>query len=155
MLLDRLTTLYRNNLAILLAGMMSILLMPSQAVFAADFEIEAINQKLSDIESLLKRERYDEKKLKEFTNQITEIKSGATTCVTDFVAQQTDTQAILASLGEPAPKEPLDVTRKRRDIQKQLTDIEKQLGSCRVVVIRSEELQDKINEATKLSLIHI
>ena len=149
MLLERLTTLYRNNLAILLAGMMSFLLMPSQAVFAADFEIEAINQKLSDIESLLKRERYDEKKLKEFTNQITEIKSGATTCVTDFVAQQTDTQAILASLGEPAPKEPLDVTRKRRDIQKQLTDIEKQLGSCRVVVIRSEELQDKINEATK------
>ena len=150
MLLYRLTSLFRNRTVVVLAGIMSfLLLMPSQAIFAANFDLEAVNQKLSGIEVLLERKHYDENKLKEFASQISNIKTGATNCVTDFVTQQSDTQAILDSLGEPAPKEPLDVTRKRRDIQKQLTDIEKQLGSCRVLVIRSEELHNKINEATK------
>jgi len=129
-----------------------LLLMPSQVTFAANFDIEAANQKLSDIETLLERKHYDENKLKEFATQISTTKTSATNCVTDFTTQQTDTKAVLASLGEPIPKESADVARKRRDIQKQLSDIEKQLGSCRVIVIRSEELQTKINEANKALL---
>ena len=151
--LYRLTSLLRNNIATVLAGLvLLVLLLPSRAIFAADFNIETANQKLSDIETLLERKHYDEKKLKEFVNQISNIKTAATNCVTDFTTQQTDTQAILTSLGEPIPKEPVDVSRKRRDIQKQLSDVEKQLGSCRVVVIRSEELQTKITEANKALL---
>jgi len=150
MFLYRLASLYRNKLVFVWAGMVSLMLMlPSQAIFAANFDTEVANQKLSDIETLLKRKLYDEKKLKEMANQINNIKTSATNCINEFVVQQSDTQAIMASLGETAPKEPLDVTRKRRDLQKQLTEIEKQLGSCRVVVIRTEELQNLLNESTK------
>jgi len=150
MLLYRLTSLFRNRTVVLLAGMLSLLLLfPFQSTFAADFEIDTASKDLTQIESLLKRQIYDEKKLKDFANQVTSIKAGATACVTDFEIQQVDTQAALASLGEPTPKDPLDVTRKRRDIQKQLTNIEKQLGSCRVLVLQSDELHGKINNATK------
>jgi potassium efflux system protein len=143
-------SLFRNGTVVLLAGMLSLLLLfPFQSTFAADFEIDTASKVLTEIESLLKRQLYDEKKLKEFANQVTNIKAGAAACVTDFEIQQVDTQAALASLGEPTPKDSLDVTRKRRDIQKQLTNIEKQLGSCRVLVLRSEELHGQINNATK------
>ena len=149
----RLAVMFRNSGLLMLAGMVSVLLLlPPQAVLAADFEIEAVNKTLTNIEYLLKRKQYDEKKLKELANQVTDIKAGAAKCVTEFETQQTDIQATLASLGEPTPKDSLDVTRKRREIQKQLTNIENQLGSCRVLVLRSEELHGQINEATRTLL---
>ena len=145
-----LTSLLRTNSRMLLAGMLSfLLLLPAQTVCAEDLDIEAASKSLTEIEQLIKRKRYDEKKLKEFANQITDIKADATKCVTEVETQQTEVQAALTSLGEPVAKEPLDVVRKRRDIQKQLTEIEKLLGSCRVLTIRSEELLDQINKATK------
>jgi potassium efflux system protein len=150
MRLYRLTSLFRNGTVVFLASMLSLLLLfPMQSTYAADIDIDTASKTLTEIESLLKRQRYDEDKLKEFANQVSNIKASAATCVTDFETQQVDTQAALASLGEPTPKDSLDVTRKRRDIQKQLTNIEKQLGSCRVLVLHSEELHGKINNATK------
>jgi small-conductance mechanosensitive channel len=129
-----------------------VLLAPSQQVFAAEFDIEAASKSLTDIELILKRQRYDEKKLKELASQVTDIQANATNSVTKFEQQQLVTQEALTSLGEPAPKEPPAVTLKRRDIQKQLADIEKNLGSSRVLVIRSDELLLEIKNATKTLL---
>lgn len=126
-----------------------VFLAPSHTTFAADFDVEATSKSLTDIEQVLTRKRYDEKKLRELANQITDIEAKATKCVTDFENQQTVTKGALDSLGEPVPKETPEVTNKRRDIQKQLTDLEKQLGSCRVLVIRSKELHLEITDATK------
>ncbi len=144
------TLRYQNCILMLLAGLLSLLLLaPSQTAFAAEFDIEATDKTLSEFETLLKRKRYDEKKLKELANQVASIKTNASNCVTEFEAQLKETQAILEKLGEPDKQEPPDVSRKRRDLQKQITNIEKQLGSCRVLVIRSEEQQHNINAATK------
>jgi small-conductance mechanosensitive channel len=129
-----------------------LLLAPSQPSFAAEFDIEAASKNLTDIELILKRQRYDEKKLKELASQVTDIQADAANSVTKFEQQQLVTQEALTSLGDPAPKEPPDVTRKRRDIQKQLADIEKNLGSSRVLVIRSDELLLEIKNATKTLL---
>jgi small-conductance mechanosensitive channel len=125
------------------------LLLPLQSTHAADFDIDAASKSLTDIERILKRQRYNEKKLKEFANQITDIEADAANCVTEFEKQLAVTQESLTSLGEPAPKESLEVSRKRRDIEKQLAALEKQLGSCRVLVIRSGELHLAISDATK------
>jgi small-conductance mechanosensitive channel len=129
-----------------------LLLAPSKPSFAAEFDIEAASKSLTDIELILKRQRYDEKKLKELASQVTNIQADAANSVTKFEQQQLVTQEALTSLGEPAPKEPPDVTLKRRDIQKQLADIEKNLGSSRVLVIRSDELLLEIKNATKTLL---
>jgi potassium efflux system protein len=155
MALRRLTSLSPNGTVhVLLLGMLLsvALLIPSLPAFAADFNIEAASKSLTDIERILKQQRYNEKKLKELANQITGIQADATNCVTEFEKQQSVTQEALASLGEPTPKEPPDVTRKRRDIQTQLADLEKQLGSCRVLVLRSDELLLEISKATKALL---
>ena len=125
------------------------LLGPSQPALAADLDTESLSKTVTDVERTLARKRYDVNTLKELVNQVAEVKSKAGTCVTDFEIHQTEVQAALTSLGEATAKDPIDVTRKRRDIQKQLTDIEKQLGSCRVLVIQSEELHTKLNEAIK------
>ena len=134
----------------LVIGLLSVLLLlPPQTAAAEDFDIDAAANSLTDIEQQLKRERYDEKNLKQFVNQVAGIKADAASCVTKLETQQSEVQAALTSLGEPAAKESPDVVRKRRDIQKQLTNIEKQLGSCRVLMLRSEELHAQINKATK------
>lgn len=145
-----LTSLFRNNSRIVLVSLLSLLLLlPAQTVDAKDFDIDAASKSLTEIERLIKHKRYDEKKLRESANRITTIKAEAADCVTELETQQSDVQAALTSLGEPVAKDPLDVVRKRRDIQKQLANIEKQLGSCRVLTIRSEELLAQINKATK------
>ena len=145
-----LTSLFRSNSLILLTGLiMLLLLLPLHAAQAEEFDIDAAAKTLTDIEQSLNRKRYDEKKLKEFANQITTIKAGATSCVTKFETQQSNIQAALASLGEPTAKDSPDVVSKRRDIQNQLTSIEKQLGSCRVLTLHSEELLAQTNKATK------
>ena len=135
---------------VLIGIMLSVVFIaPNQAAFAAEFDIDAASKSLTDIERLLEQKRYNEKTLKELVNQVTDIQGEATNCVADLEKQQIITQESLTSLGEPAPKEPVDVTRKRRDIQKQLTELEKQLGSCRVLVLRSDELNIAINNANK------
>jgi potassium efflux system protein len=153
MLQHHFTCQLRNNIVVLLAGLIVLLvLLPHRVVFAADFDIDATDKTLSEIEVLLKRKHYDENKLKDLANQVASIKTSATNCVTDFETQQTETKAVLEKLGEPDKKEPPDVTRKRRDLQKQLTNTEKQLGSCKVLAIRSDELQNEILQSTKLLL---
>ena len=150
----RLTFPFPYSIVQVLLGIMLclVLLASSQPAFAAEFDIEAASKSLTDIELILKRKRYDEKKLKELASQITNIQADATNSVTKFEQQQLVTQEALTSLGEPIPKEPPDVTRKRRDIQNQLADIEKNLGSSRVLVIRSDELLLEIKDATKTLL---
>ena len=150
----RLTFPFPYSIAQVLVGILlsAVLLGSSQQVFAAEFDIEAAAKSLTDIELILKRQRYDEKKLKELASQVTDIQADAANSVTKFEQQQLVTQEALTSLGEPAPKEPPDVTLKRRDIQKQLSDIEKNLGSSRVLVIRSDELLLEIKNATKTLL---
>lgn len=139
-----------STVQVLLGMVLSVfLLLPSQPALAADLDIEALSKTVTDVERTLARKRYDVKTLKELVNQVAEVKSKAGTCVADFEIQQTEVQAALTSLGEATAKDPIDVTRKRRDIQKQLTDIDKQLGSCRVLVIQSEELHIKLNDAIK------
>ena len=126
-----------------------VLLVPAQLVFAADFDIEAASKSVTNIERTLKRKAYNEKKLKQLANQVADIHAGATNCVTKFEEQLTITQEALDSLGEPAPKETPEVTSKRREIKKQVGELEKQLGICRVLVLRGEELQLEIAKATK------
>ena len=139
-----------STVQVLMGMLLSVvLLLPLQSAHAADYDIDAASKSLTDIENILKRQRYNEKKLKEFANQITDIEADAASCVTEFEKQHADTQAGLDSLGEPAPKESPEVSRKRRDIEKQLVALDKQLGSCRVLVIRSGELHLAINDATK------
>lgn len=106
---------------------------------------------LDKTENYLKRHRYDEAKIPDATKQVSQIKSEATQCIATETANLAKTKADLDSLGEPSRVEPTDVKQKRAELNNIIQNSEKLLASCRVFILRSDEiLQNLSAEQQKL-----
>ena len=82
----------------------------------------------------------DEKALTRWERQIGKIKTQATDCVVSAQRQLNETESDLNTLGAKVVGEDVAVTRKRRALEQEKAALQKQLASCRLLVLRSDEV---------------
>jgi small-conductance mechanosensitive channel len=120
---------------------------PAQA--AEPDEVVAIDGRLDSldkIEASLRKERYDEKELKEWQKGLASSRVFASACLTDKEATLKEYEQTLTGLGEPTKGEPRDVAEKRTTLSREKASIEKIQARCQLLQLRSRELSDVINK---------
>ena len=101
---------------------------------------------LNTIENNLKRNRYSEDEIPKTTKQVTPIKLAASQCILDESANIKKLNIDLDSLGKLTKVEPEDVKQKRYELNDKILKAEKLLASCRVFVLRSEEILKNLSD---------
>jgi len=120
------------------------------AVQAAEApDVDAMSARLNKLDETLKQRHFSLDRLAELAKEASTIKGKALSCVTRTGSNQAEVQKILDSLGQPAESEPVEVTRKRAEVQKQLSQIEGRQAACKVLVLRSDEVLQTIAGRSK------
>ncbi|TCK18441.1 small-conductance mechanosensitive channel [Thiogranum longum] len=140
-----------------LAGMLrvvSLLLLCAafSPAIAQDTDLDAFGKMLKTIESDLAKPQIRQETLEKWARKIAAGRPMALDCVEKGEKKQQKLEEDLVSLGEYVSGEPADVTRKRNQVKREIKDIERDLAGCRLLVLRSEELQKSISQETKALL---
>lgn len=114
--------------------------------------LETLPPELDDIDRQLKRENYQELDLQAWIDQLSGAQSRLTDCVNNTEKTVARLNGDLESLGEAVRGEAADVARKRKDVRNEISTQERKLGECRVLLLRSEDLLQKINALYKAAL---
>lgn len=133
---------------------MVLFAMVTPLVAGEALDTRKVAQQLTQYERQLKRRSIDVAQLKELASAVTGLQGAARTCVAETEPQIEKLQHDLDSLGEPSAKDSADVKRQRLDIKKQLVEAERQLGTCKALVLRSDDLLKAINDRTRDVLAH-
>jgi len=136
---------------ILLVPLLLVFAVVSSA-FAAQTDLDAFGKTLKSIEASLKRHSKEQDVLEKWSRKIAAGRPLALDCVEQGEGQQKKLGEDLTSLGEYVAGEPRDVTRKRNEVKREIKDIERELAGCRLLVLRSEELQNTISKEMKALL---
>ena len=111
--------------------------------------IEQATQIVKKQEVLLKKstpQRANINALTDSLKEINKIKSKAQDCIVDTEKQLQKTLDDLKTLGEPAKKESKEVVKKRSSLTAQQKELDKQLSSCKLLQLQSQDLIKDINE---------
>lgn len=119
---------------------------------ALDQQFTAYKKQLDKIEHTLDRHRFTRDDLGAWLTDIADMKSAAGACVSDLEGQLEKLKADLATLGEPVAKEPADVVRQRRRIERAQIEVEKDLAACRLLALRSDTLLKRVSGENKALL---
>ena len=119
---------------------------------AQDTNLDTFGKTLKSIESELSGSQIEQETLEKWARDIAAGRPLALDCVRQGEAKLKKLTADLGSLGEPVTGEPRDVVRKRNQLKNEIKDIERDLAGCRLLVLRSEELQKRISQETKTLL---
>lgn len=127
----------------------SYLLFISNVVYCAEdvdkLNPVTINKVLDKTERELDRKTLRVNKLDEYFKKIKDYRAWAVSCVAEKEKNILDVTENAGVLGEKVKGETLSVTKKRADLFKQETNFRKTLATCNVVLLRTQELSDKIN----------
>ncbi len=128
----------------LLAGLWLPAVACSAETAAAKTPLEALAENLRDIDKQLTKGGFTEDQLKIWSDRLAAERGFAADCVgsADLTLQRLKTD--LASLGEAVKNEPADVARKRREFVKSIADQERKLAECRVLVLRGNEINQRV-----------
>lgn len=107
--------------------------------------IQNYSTTLDNIERNLKRHSYNEDKIPEATKQVAEIKLAATQCISTETANSEKLKSDLNSLGAQSNNEPADARQKRAELNNEIIKSENMVSSCRVFLLRSEELLNTLS----------
>ena len=77
---------------------------------------------------------------------INQIKNNAHECIASTESELQKITEDLATLGEPADKENPDVVKKRQSLTTQQKELDKQLSSCKLLLLQSQDLIETINQ---------
>ncbi len=119
---------------------------------AQQTDLETFGKTLKTIEQRIAKRPLKQDDLVKWARRIAEGRPLALDCVEQGEAQRSKLDEDLASLGEYVAGEPRDVTRKRNEVKKAIKEVERQLAGCRLLVLRSEELQRTISQEMKAIL---
>lgn len=111
--------------------------------------VKKLDTSIDKIERGLKRRVRDLDLLATWTKQLNETKTEAAKCTTDVTEQLAKLTADIEKLGKPIRAESSDVRRKRNTFNQQKVELEKRLASCSLLVIRSDEILQKIAKKQK------
>ena len=84
--------------------------------------------------------------LTEPLKNISQIKSQAQNCITDTESQLQKATLDLAILGEISSKENPEVSKKRKSLTQQHKELDKQLATCKLLLLQSQDLIKTIND---------
>lgn len=112
-------------------------------------EINDIPQQLEEIAKRIKKNELTEKQYKEQNKTIADFRIKINSCITDNEAALVKVKTSLVSLGEASDAEPREVKVKRAELNKEVTGIEKKISSCKLLILKSDELQTKLSERHK------
>jgi small-conductance mechanosensitive channel len=107
---------------------------------------EILAKELDSIDGKLKLAIRSEKLLADWVELVNKIKQTGTECVPETEQALEKVNADIASLGEGDISEPSAVINKRRTLAEEKTKLDNRLATCKVLVLRSEELTPKITE---------
>ena len=113
-----------------------------------------ISQQLGEFDSILtKNEKliarshlFTREELKELEQSVINIRSQTGECISYNQDSSLKIDGEIELLGDVAGRENRDVTQKRRSLKKQKEKHEAQLASCRLVILRSNQLIEKIQQ---------
>jgi small-conductance mechanosensitive channel len=128
----------------LLAGLLLPTFASSAETTPAKPPLEVLADNLRDIDKQLTKGDFTEDQLKGWSNRLAAERGLATDCVGAAEQALQRLKADLASLGEAAKNETADVARKRREFSKSIADQERQLAECRVLVLRGNEITQRV-----------
>lgn len=111
--------------------------------------VKKLDTSIDKIERSLKRRVRDLSLLAQWTKEINASRSEAEKCTAEVNEQVIKLSGDLEKLGKPIRAESADVRNKRKLLNQQKTELEKRLASCRLLVIRSDELLQKIAKQQK------
>ena len=114
-------------------------------------ELKSLVGTLDDIERRLNdRWRDDEEAASSWIKAIGAIKETAGKCVPATEQELKKLNEKIATLGEPTKDEPAEVVRQRKDLDDQKTALDNRVATCKVLVLRSDELLPRIENVLKL-----
>jgi len=111
--------------------------------------VKKLDSTTDKIERQLKKKVTDTDALSQWSKQIADVKVEAEQCDIDITAQLEKLELDINQLGKSLRGEPYDVTKKRKVLTEQKRELEKRLASCRLLVIRSDELLQTISTQQK------
>ena len=91
-------------------------------------------------------EKTDVETLSNSLKTINQIKSNAQECIASTTTQLQKATEDLTTLGEPTTKESREVINKRHSLIAQQKNLDKQLSSCKLLLLQSQDLVTSINE---------
>jgi small-conductance mechanosensitive channel len=115
-------------------------------------QLESYAGVLDNIAKALAGEEYTEEQLKAWSERLNRDRSLVTDCVSARELSLTRLRSDMESLGESVRGEAADVTRKRREVRNAITEQERQLAECRVLLLRGEELGERVVDLHKTAL---
>lgn len=142
----------RCNIPILLLGV--FFLLPLVSASAEEYvesqkAVKKLDTSIDKIERSLKRRGHSLEQLAQWAKQLNDTKSEAEKCNTEVAEQVVNLTGDIEKLGKPIRAESTDVRRKRNLLNQQKIKFEKRLASCRLLVIRSDEILQKIVKKQK------
>jgi len=111
--------------------------------------IEQATQTIKKQETLLKKSTLQRTNVDTLSNalkEINQIKSQAQDCITNTEQQLQKAIDDLNTLGEPAKKESKEVIKKRSSLTTLQKEMDKQLSSCKLIQLQSQDLIETTNE---------
>jgi len=136
------TVIYRVQTAgLLYAAFLAALLFFSPAANALNSEsLQIYSANLDKVDKTLKRHRFNEKQIPDAIKDVTKIKLEVTECISNESSKIESLKKDLDSLGKPLKTEPANVKKKRAELETEISNTEKLLASCRVFLLRTEEI---------------
>lgn len=137
---------------LLLLGALVLLASAGRAETAPETPMASYVGELGTIEKALSRAEYTEEQLKTWSERLDRDRSLVTDCITNGDAALAQLRTDMESLGEAVRGEAADVTRKRREVRDSISEQERQLAECRVLLLRGDELGKRVAELHKAAL---
>ncbi|MDH5518275.1 MAG: mechanosensitive ion channel [Gammaproteobacteria bacterium] len=107
---------------------------------------------LDKIEYNLNRNRLNEENLPDAIKSVSPLKSESTDCVETQSKRLEQLKSDLSTLGEKTKNETSEVKKKRSELNNDIASTEKYLASCRVFILRSDEIMQRLS-ATQQELL--
>ncbi|MFQ5487485.1 MAG: mechanosensitive ion channel family protein [Gammaproteobacteria bacterium] len=116
-----------------------------QEGLAGELDVTQASKLLNGLEKDLKKFRgSDVGALNEWLKQVAPLRAAARQCIDTAEAGEAKIDKDLASLGEPQQTEPPEVVRKRKSLAREKDLLEKGLASCKLLLLRSQDLAASI-----------
>lgn len=121
-----------------------LILIMTSGLAISEIGIKDTGKAVLKIEKQLKKKSVDETAAKEWTIVLSAAKQKSQDCIEEKNQQISKSKQDIESLGEFVKGEPKDVSKKRNELKKENLDYEKQLSTCRLLLLQSEDLLNKV-----------
>ncbi len=112
-------------------------------------EPKALVVALEQIDKELASRRVDSETLTAWVKLIESTKDAGVKCIPAAEENLKKLNAKIATLGEPSKVEPAEVVRQREELNEQKTALDNRIATCKVLILRSDELLPAIAELQK------